>query len=305
MSRDEHAPNGDGAAATAACSFDYDTAFARNIGWVTTAEQQLLRHKRVAIGGLGGVGGNHLLTLVRLGIERFRLADFDTFELPNFNRQAGASVPNLGRPKLDTMVQLARDINPKLDLELFPDGLTDDNTAAFVDGTDLYVDGLDFFAVDARRRVFAACAALGVPAVTAAPLGMGAAVITFMPGMMTFEQYFGLEGRRKEEQLIRFLLGLCPSRSYRRYLVQPETFDLAKERGPSTPMACALCAGVAGSQALKILLHRADIWAAPIAIMVDGYQYRITKHNTIGGSSNPLFQLKVRLGMLRLAIGAM
>ena len=44
-------------------TFDYDAAFSRNIGWVTEAEQGKLRKARVAIAGLGGVGGAHLLTL--------------------------------------------------------------------------------------------------------------------------------------------------------------------------------------------------------------------------------------------------
>ena len=73
--------------------FTYDLAFSRNIGWVTRDEQHDLRDKRVAIAGMGGVGGSHLLTLTRLGIGGFHLADFDTFELANFNRQAGAGSP--------------------------------------------------------------------------------------------------------------------------------------------------------------------------------------------------------------------
>src|SRR5689334_25269378 len=40
-------------------AFDYDEAFSRNIGWVTASEQAALRGKRVAIAGLGGVGGIH------------------------------------------------------------------------------------------------------------------------------------------------------------------------------------------------------------------------------------------------------
>jgi len=39
--------------------------FSRNIGWVTRAEQAALRSKRVAIAGLGGVGGLHLVTMAR------------------------------------------------------------------------------------------------------------------------------------------------------------------------------------------------------------------------------------------------
>jgi len=70
--------------------FDYKVAFSRNIGWVTEAEQSRLRSKRIAIAGMGGVGGGHLLTLTRLGVGAFNIADFDAFELANFNRQAGA-----------------------------------------------------------------------------------------------------------------------------------------------------------------------------------------------------------------------
>ena len=55
---------------------------------MTRDEQRTLRGKRVAIAGLGGVGGLHLLTLARLGIGRFRLAEFDRFDLANFNRSA-------------------------------------------------------------------------------------------------------------------------------------------------------------------------------------------------------------------------
>ena len=62
------------AAAPVASLFHYESAFARNIGWVTNAEQAILRGKRVAIAGGGGVGGVHLLTLARLGIGAFHIA---------------------------------------------------------------------------------------------------------------------------------------------------------------------------------------------------------------------------------------
>src|SRR5689334_23457905 len=104
--------------------FTYSDAFDRNIGWVTEHEQQVLRGKRVAIAGLGGVGGAHLLTLTRLGIGAFHIADFDRFELHNFNRQVGATMESLDRPKVDVMAEMARAINPELDLRLFPDGIS-------------------------------------------------------------------------------------------------------------------------------------------------------------------------------------
>ncbi len=275
--------------------FDYATAFSRNIGWITETEQAWLRGKRLAIAGLGGVGGVHLLTLARLGVGAFNLADFDRFELHNFNRQAGASLPHLDQPKVEVMARLARDINPELELRLFPEGLTEDNLERFLDGVDLYVDALDFFAVAARRRVFAACHARGIPAITAAPLGMGTAVLCFMPERMSFEEYFGLEGRDEFEQLARFLVGLSPAMLQMRYLADPSAVSFAEQRGPSTPMACELCAGVLATQALKVLLGRGGVIAAPHGLHFDAYRNRLAKTWRPGGHRNPLSKLALAL----------
>src|SRR5688572_10885411 len=130
-------------------TFDYATAFSRNIGWLTHDEQQRLRHKRVAIAGMGGVGGVHLTTLARLGIGRFRVADLDHFELANFNRQVGATMSTLGHPKVEVLAAMARDINPECEIDVFPDGVHGGNIEKFFAGADLYVDGLDAFAFGA------------------------------------------------------------------------------------------------------------------------------------------------------------
>jgi len=257
--------------------FDYDEAFSRNIGWVTEAEQRTLRAKRVAIAGLGGVGGVHLLTLARLGIGAFTIADPDHFNLVNFNRQVGATTNTLGRSKVATLAAMAREINPEVDLRTFEDGVTSENLDAFLDGADVYVDGLDFFAFDARERVFAGCAARRVPAVTVAPIGMGAALLNFMPGRMTFEQYFRFRGASEPEKALRFLLGLSPAMLHRRYLVDRSRVNFAAQRGPSTIMACQLCAGVAATQVLKIVLGRGPVLAAPRGLHFDAYTNKLRK----------------------------
>ena len=81
--------------------FEYQAAFSRNIGWITHQEQDTLKSKRIAIVGLSGVVGSHLLTLARLGGGAFHVADFDKFEQPNFNQHVGAAVSHLCRPKTD------------------------------------------------------------------------------------------------------------------------------------------------------------------------------------------------------------
>jgi molybdopterin/thiamine biosynthesis adenylyltransferase len=249
---------------------------------------------------MGGVGGIHLLTLARLGIGAFNISDFDAFDYVNFNRQAGAVMASLGRPKVDVLDEMAREINPEINIRKFPEGVSTANLDDFLEGVDLYVDGLDFFAFDARRATFAACARMGIPAITAAPLGMGTAVLTFLPGGMSFEDYFCLEGCDEEEMAIRFLLGLSPAMLQRSYLVDPSRVNLAEHRGPSTIAACQLCAGVAATESLKVLLGRGDIIAAPRGFQFDAYRNRLVHTWRPGGNRNLLQRIGLMIARQQL-----
>lgn len=272
--------------------FDYQSAFSRNIGWVTEAEQGRLKNKRVAIGGLGGVGGVHLLTLARLGIGKFSIADFDVFDIVNFNRQVGAAVSTIGRSKLEVMAELLGDINPEVDLNLFPAGIQPDNMEGFLKDVDVYVDGLDFFAFDARRATFAACERKGIPVVTAAPLGLGTALLVFGPGGMPFEDYFGFSACKDElEMAIHFLVGLSPAMLQRGYVVDMTRVNLAERRGPSCIAACQLCAGVAAVETLKLLLNRPGVKLAPWGSQFDAYRMKYVRTWRPMGARNPIQKL--------------
>jgi molybdopterin/thiamine biosynthesis adenylyltransferase len=278
--------------------FPYDLAFDRNLGLLTDWEQLALRAKRVAIAGAGGAGGAHLLTLARLGIGAFTIADFDQFEFVNFNRQAGATVPTVGRDKIAVLEEMARAINPELRIRRFDAGVTPGTVDDFLRGADLFVDGFDFFAVAIRRQVFARCAELGIPAVTAAPIGMGVAFIAFDPKGMTFEQYFRLEGRPEQEQHLRFLLGLAPRALHRGYVVDLTRIDLDRQRGPSTIAACQLCAGVTAVAAIKLLLRRGDVMPAPYNHQFDPYRWRYHATRLALGNAGPLQRLKIAAGRM-------
>jgi molybdopterin/thiamine biosynthesis adenylyltransferase len=281
--------------------FEYHEAFSRNIGWISETEQEILNNKRIAIAGLGGVGGSHLLTHVRLGIGKFSIADPDIFELANFNRQAGASLTHINRPKVDVLTEMARDINPDLELATFPQGVDPTNLDQFLEGVDLYIDGLDFFALEARRAVFAACTKKGIPAITAAPLGMGVALLAFIPGKMTFEEYFRLAGQPTDEQLLRFLLGLSPAMLQMPYLVDNTRVDLDAHKGPSTPMACELCAGMAATHSLKVLLNRGPVPAAPRGVHFDAYRNRLSHTWRPWGNDNPIQKLGLKIARKQLS----
>jgi len=280
--------------------FTYQTAFSRNIGWLTHDEQQSLRQKRVAIAGMGGVGGSHLLTLVRLGVEKFNIADLDTFELANFNRQAGASLPTIDRPKVEVLAEMARDINPQADIRVFSAGVNEQNLKDFFSEVDLYVDGLDFFAFDVRERVFEHCHRHRIPAITVAPMGMSAALLNFLPGGMSFEEYFQVAGKPELEKAVRFLVGLAPALLHRHYLADKSQVDLKARKGPSTIMACQLCAGVAATEALKILLGRGKVWAAPHGIQFDGYRNRLAHTWRPGGNRHPFNRVAIAIAKQQL-----
>ncbi|MDR2788693.1 MAG: ThiF family adenylyltransferase [Candidatus Accumulibacter sp.] len=283
-------------------AFDYEKAFSRNIGWVTEAEQAQLKNMRVAIGGLGGVGGVHLLTLARMGIGRFTIADLDAFDVVNFNRQVGALVSTLGRPKIDVLSEMVKDINPQIRLRAFPAGIQSGTLDEFLAGVDVYVDGLDFFAFEARRMTFAACERKGIPVVTAAPLGLGVALLIFGPGSMPFEDYFGFAGCASETELaIRFMVGLSPAMLQRGYVADMSRVRLAERVGPSCVAACQLCAGAAAIEVLKLLLRREGVRLAPWASQFDGYRMRHVKTWRPWGWRNPLQRLMVHLVKAQLA----
>ncbi len=287
--------SGPAAGAPTGFTFDYDRAFSRNIGWVTRDEQQRLRRARVAVAGLGGVGGAHVLALSRLGIANFHLADFDEFDVHNMNRQVAAFMSTMGRPKIDVVAEMARDINPETQLRLFREGVNDDNLDEFLKDVDVYVDSLDFFVLETRRKVFKRCRELGIPAMTAAPLGMGTAFLYFSPTGMSFEEYFKVDGRPTEDQYARFIAGLSPSMLNRRYLMVPEAVNFKERRGPSTGMACELCAGVMGTNVLKLLLQRGPLRAAPWGLHFDAYRGILKQTWRPGGNAHPLQRLLVSL----------
>jgi molybdopterin/thiamine biosynthesis adenylyltransferase len=283
-------------------TFDYEQAFSRNIGWVTEPEQTILRTQRIAIAGMGGVGGFHLLTLARLGVGKFHIADLDTFEIANFNRQVGAAMSSLGQPKVEVLARMAQDINPAIDIAIFPHGVNINNFDEFFRDVDLYVDGLDFFAFEAREQAFAYCHRHHIPAVTVAPLGMSAALLNFLPGGMSFEDYFQVAGRAELDKAVRFLVGLAPALLHRHYLADKTRVNLKEKRGPSTIMACQLCAGVAASEALKILLRRGKVWCAPHGIQYDAYRNRFAHTWRPGGNRHPINRLAIAIARKQLGL---
>jgi len=282
--------------------FEYDEAFSRNLGWLTPQEQQRLRGSRVAVAGMGGAGGVHVQSLVRLGVGALNLTDFDCFELANFNRQAGAAMSTVGQPKVEVMRDFALDANPEIDIHVFPHGIDENNLADYLDGVDLLIDAIDFFANALRPALYRAARERGIPVVCSAPLGAGASLICFKPGGMTFEDYFGFAGCDDVTMAVRFMIGMSPRLPQRHYLAYPEIVDFVKHRVPSLGMACQFTAGMAVTAAMKLLLGRGGVKGAPHSTQFDAYLGRFYRCWRPGGYRNPLQKLAERIVVSQLKL---
>lgn len=281
--------------------FDYGSAFSRNLGCVSLDEHARLQRSTVAIAGMGGVGGDYLISLVRAGVGGFHIAEFDEFELANFNRQYGANTRTLGRRKIEVMLEYALEINPELRVKIFDKGLDANNIDAFLSGVDLAVDGMDVFAVDMHPLLINSATARGLFTVAAIPLGLGAGVLAFGPEGMSYEDYFAISPEMSEEEkIIQFALGFAPEMHHLKYL-DPKSINLKARKGPSSIAGCKLCAGFITTQALLALLHPQELKLTPWYTYLDARLNRFHHCRLWLGNRNPLQRLKSFVAKKRLA----
>jgi len=149
---------------------------ARNKNLINAEEQEKFYNAVIGIGGLSIGSSVAMAITLQGGGKHFRLADFDRLALSNTNR-IRAGVESLGLSKVEMTARQIYTVNPYATVELFPEGLTKDNAAAFFDGPaklDIIIDELDTMAIkllireEAKKR--------GVAVVMAADNGDNAVV---------------------------------------------------------------------------------------------------------------------------------
>lgn len=105
---------------------------------------QKLKNSRVAIFGLGGVGGYVLEGLARSGICNFDLFDNDNVDITNLNRQILATTDTIGKPKTEVAKERVLKINPDARINLFNVFYTPDNAETYdLYGYDYIIDAID------------------------------------------------------------------------------------------------------------------------------------------------------------------
>lgn len=280
-----------------------DNVFSRNIGLLTRDDQRRLLSSRVAVAGAGGVGGLHLLTLARLGIGRFTIADPDIFEPVNINRQYGAFLSTMKRNKAEVLAEMVRDINSTAEVSVFPDGVTPENIESFLDGVDVFVDGIDFFEIEIRRLLFRRCREKGIYALTAAPLGFGATLQTFAPNGMSFDEYFGVDDSMNyHEKIAAFAAGLAPNPWHIEYMDLSKV-SFTKKTGPAVSPAITLASSLIATETVKILTGRGEIRCVPCYLQFDMMRGKFRKGKVIMGGKNPVQRIKKAI-ILKKVLGA-
>jgi molybdopterin/thiamine biosynthesis adenylyltransferase len=212
----------------------YPYRYIRNMDIISPTEQLKLAESQVAIVGAGGLGGQVIILLARIGIGRLIVVDYDQFDETNLNRQALCSREVLQRSKSQTAAEIVASINPGIRVIPHQVRISTDGIDQILVGTDVIVDALDN--VPDRLMLQEAACRLGVPMVHGALAGFEGRIMTVYPGDSGLKQLYDIA----------------------------ETAKVDKERPEALLGVPAVTAAVIGTlqtmEVLKILLHRVNIF---------------------------------------------
>ena len=161
--------------------------------------QLRLSQSRVLIVGLGGLGSPVALYLAAAGVGELHLADFDTVDLSNLQRQVMHDSASIGVSKVDSAMTRLTALNPQVQLVAHRQALDSDSLAAAVAAVDLVLDCSDNFST--REAVNAACVATSKPLVSGAAIRLEGQLSVFDPRNPDSPCYHCLYGHGSEAEL--------------------------------------------------------------------------------------------------------
>ena len=180
--------------------------YIRNGDILSVGEQLRLAESRVAVAGAGGLGGQVILLLARLGVGTLVVVDCERFDESNLNRQALCANGTVGELKALAAAAAVAAVNPGVRVIPHPVRLD----AAVIDeilaGSDAVVDGLDN--VPDRLLLQAAAARRGIPMVHGALAGFEGRVMTVLPGDAGVKALYGESADRADPERPEALLGV-------------------------------------------------------------------------------------------------
>lgn len=139
--------------------------------------QEKLLAARVLIIGLGGLGSPVAMYLAAAGAGHLVLADFDTVDLSNLQRQIAHTTDRIGQTKVESAAKALRELNPDVQITCITQALDTESLALQIANVDVVVDCCDNFTT--RFAVNAACVVAKVPLVSGAAIRLEGQVAVF------------------------------------------------------------------------------------------------------------------------------
>jgi molybdopterin/thiamine biosynthesis adenylyltransferase len=266
----------------------YRERFARSFGIMNESELERIRSTRLGVAGLG-MGGSTFINLVRMGFERFHVADPDVYERTNINRQRAARESTVKKRKDDSLLAEARDINPAIEVEVFRDGVQPDNVERFLDSVDWVVDVVDVYAMDCKLLMNERAHERGIPVASCATLGHGAVVLVFDSSTPSFSELSGITSdQSRGESLDRFVRMMFPEvPEYMR--AQAELAMAGKGHIPFVVTGVEFAAAMVVVEIVKGLLGIGTTPKAPVGVFCEPLDLRLEQFVSpaAAGSSEP------------------
>ena len=180
--------------------------YLRSLGTVGWEGQIKLLRSTVAVVGLGGLGGNVVEGLARMGVGRLIVVDGDVFVDHNLNRQVLSAEDDLGLLKVEVARARVAQINAAVEVIVHPEEATRENLPRLLEGAEVVVDALD--RLPSRLMLQEVAQKLGIPMVHGAIAGYFGQVMTIFPGDEGLRALYG--GGSVPQQGVEVQLG-CPA----------------------------------------------------------------------------------------------
>ena len=169
----------------------------RQMSIVTRSEQERFKDAKITVIGCGGIGGETIEMLARMGIGELVLVDKDAFDLSNLNRQTLASIAELGLDKSAVAKEKVRLINPYVKVTTYNEHVDQTNIDKIIGDSNIVIDALDN--VLTRVIVSRKAKEKGIPYIHGAIHGTLGQLTVFLPNSdKTYEEMFNLPSIGKE-----------------------------------------------------------------------------------------------------------
>ena len=170
--------------------------YLKNIGTLSIEGQRRLLSSKVAVVGLGGLGGLLVELLARVGVGGMLIIDGDRFAEDNLNRQILLHEKGISLVKARLAEKRVRDINSAIEVERWEGFVTEENALHLFSSVNLVCDALDN--ISSRLLLQSTCEQLNIPLVHGAVAGFSGQVTSIFPGDASLSIIYGEKGMAVE-----------------------------------------------------------------------------------------------------------